>query len=92
MYRTIELIDGWDGRIIKNELYFNILDGAMIVASMFCLNILHPGQLLGHGGAPAKGLPRLNSSTDTLAKVKEAGEWCDCGCVPKPSSDERSEV
>jgi len=47
VYRTIELTDGWDGRIITTEIYFNIMDGAMIVLAMFCLNFFHPGPLLG---------------------------------------------
>ncbi|KAF9647550.1 RTA1-domain-containing protein [Thelephora ganbajun] len=71
VYRTIELVDGWGGRIIKNELYFDVMDGAMIVASMYCLNIFHPGRLLGPGGTPAKGVASLNLSADSLEKTKE---------------------
>ncbi|PAV21959.1 hypothetical protein PNOK_0191600 [Pyrrhoderma noxium] len=48
VYRTIELTDGWDGAIITNELYFNVLDGAMIVLAIYTVNILHPGFLLSH--------------------------------------------
>lgn len=62
IYRTIELVDGWNGRIIKNELYFNVMDGAMIIASMYCLNVLHPGQRLGPSGALEKGTTSSNSS------------------------------
>lgn len=46
LYRTIELSDGWNGRIIETEVYFNVLDGGMVVASMYTLNIFHPGWLL----------------------------------------------
>ncbi|KAF9457833.1 RTA1 like protein-domain-containing protein [Collybia nuda] len=46
VYRTIELSDGWNGRIISTELYFNVLDGAMIVLAIFTMNITHPGVLL----------------------------------------------
>ncbi|KAL1718144.1 RTA1 like protein-domain-containing protein [Schizophyllum commune] len=46
IYRTIELSDGWTGRIITTEVYFNVLDGAMIVLAMFALNFFHPGMLL----------------------------------------------
>ncbi|KAF8518810.1 RTA1-domain-containing protein [Hysterangium stoloniferum] len=42
VYRTIELINGWTGRIITTEKYFNILDGAPIVLAMIALNIAHP--------------------------------------------------
>ncbi|KAI0746425.1 RTA1 like protein-domain-containing protein [Daedaleopsis nitida] len=47
IYRTIELHDGWTGRIISTQVYFNVLDGAMIVLAMFTLNFFHPGFLLG---------------------------------------------
>ncbi|TFK87668.1 RTA1-domain-containing protein [Polyporus arcularius HHB13444] len=47
IYRTIELSDGWTGRIISTQVYFNVLDGAMIVLAMYTLNVFHPGFLLG---------------------------------------------
>jgi len=47
VYRTIELTDGWNGRIITTEAYFNIMDGVMIILVMYCLNVFHPGPLLG---------------------------------------------
>jgi len=46
VYRTIELADGWSGRIIETQVYFNVLDGAMIVLAMYTLNFFHPGFLL----------------------------------------------
>lgn len=46
IYRTLELIDGWTGRIITTQLYFNVMDGAMIVLAMYSLNFIHPGFLL----------------------------------------------
>ncbi|KAJ7228098.1 RTA1-like protein, partial [Mycena rebaudengoi] len=46
IYRTIELQDGWTGRIIHTELYFNVLDGGMVVLAMFTMNFAHPGFLL----------------------------------------------
>ncbi|KAH9855543.1 RTA1-domain-containing protein [Lenzites betulinus] len=47
IYRTIELTNGWGGRIIHTQVYFNVLDGTMIVLAMFTLNFFHPGFLLG---------------------------------------------
>ncbi|TFK53021.1 RTA1-domain-containing protein [Heliocybe sulcata] len=46
VYRTVELSDGWNGPIISTQVYFNVLDGAMIVLASYTLNILHPGYLL----------------------------------------------
>ncbi|KAK0462876.1 RTA1 like protein-domain-containing protein [Desarmillaria tabescens] len=47
IYRTIELSDGWNGRIITTEVYFNVLDGAMVVLAIYAINFAHPGWLLG---------------------------------------------
>ncbi|KAJ7268620.1 RTA1-like protein, partial [Mycena rebaudengoi] len=46
IYRTIELQDGWTGHTIHTELYFNVLDGGMVVLAMFTMNFAHPGFLL----------------------------------------------
>lgn len=46
IYRTVEFANGWTGRIITTETYFNVLDGAPIVLAMFTLNVFHPGWLL----------------------------------------------
>ncbi|KAF9074170.1 RTA1 like protein-domain-containing protein [Rhodocollybia butyracea] len=46
VYRTIELSDGWSGKIIQTQVYFNVLDGTMIVLAMYTMNIAHPGFML----------------------------------------------
>ncbi|EAU86411.2 hypothetical protein CC1G_05405 [Coprinopsis cinerea okayama7 len=46
IYRTIELVDGWNGRVITTEVYFNVLDGAMIVLAIYTFNFFHPGWLV----------------------------------------------
>ena len=66
IYRTIELIDGWEGRIITTELYFNTMDGAMILLMMYSLNFLHPGRLLG----PSTALKKTETIDDDLLKKK----------------------
>ncbi|KAF7293868.1 hypothetical protein HMN09_01182900 [Mycena chlorophos] len=52
VYRLIELSGGWEGRIIHTQVYFNVLDGGMIVLAMAVWNFVHPGVFLR---APAKG-------------------------------------
>ncbi|TFK26894.1 RTA1 like protein [Coprinopsis marcescibilis] len=47
IYRCVELFDGFGGRIMSTEVYFDVLDGAMILLAMFSLNLFHPGWLLG---------------------------------------------
>ncbi|KAH7341477.1 RTA1-domain-containing protein [Rhizoctonia solani] len=46
VYRTIELTDGWNGRIISTEKWFNWFDGGAIVAAMVTFNVFHPGLLI----------------------------------------------
>ncbi|KAJ7503824.1 RTA1 like protein-domain-containing protein [Mycena galericulata] len=47
IYRIVELAGGWHGRIIHTEVYFNVLDGGMVVLAIFTINFAHPGRLLG---------------------------------------------
>ncbi|KAJ7610624.1 RTA1-like protein [Mycena polygramma] len=47
IYRIVELADGWTGRVITTEVYFNVLDGGMVTLAIFTMNVAHPGLLLG---------------------------------------------
>ncbi|KAF4562635.1 hypothetical protein EYR40_009863 [Pleurotus pulmonarius] len=69
VYRTIELSDGWDGRIITTEVYFNVLDGMMVVLAMVAINIAHPGLLLptNHGSSYVMREKSADESTRTLS-------------------------
>ncbi|PPQ80666.1 hypothetical protein CVT25_001628, partial [Psilocybe cyanescens] len=46
VYRVVELSDGWDGIVMRTQIYFNIMDGLMIALAMFTVNVFHPGRLL----------------------------------------------
>ncbi|KAH9886267.1 RTA-like protein [Cubamyces lactineus] len=46
IYRTVELSDGWNGKIIKTQWLFIVFDGVPVFGTMLILNILHPGSLL----------------------------------------------
>ncbi|KAJ6470863.1 RTA1 like protein-domain-containing protein [Mycena sanguinolenta] len=46
IYRLIELSGGWDGHVIRTEVYFNVLDGGMVTLAIFTLNFVHPGLFL----------------------------------------------
>ncbi|KAF8157813.1 RTA1-like protein [Crassisporium funariophilum] len=48
IYRTVELADGWNGKVISNQLLFNLFDGAMVVIAIYTLNIAHPGVMLAN--------------------------------------------
>ncbi|KAK0222298.1 RTA1 like protein-domain-containing protein [Armillaria fumosa] len=49
IYRTIELADGWDGKVIHTQAYFNVFDGAMVILAIYSLNCAHPGYMIGRG-------------------------------------------
>ncbi|KAI4233777.1 MAG: hypothetical protein LQ349_004210 [Xanthoria aureola] len=46
IYRTVELLQGWDGYLITHQVYFVVLDGALMVAAVGVFNIWNPGWLL----------------------------------------------
>ncbi|KAG7004447.1 sphingosine hydroxylase [Physcia stellaris] len=46
VYRTVELLQGWSGFLITHQVYFVVLDGALMVAAVGIFNILNPGWLL----------------------------------------------
>ncbi|KAI0692777.1 RTA1 like protein-domain-containing protein [Cytidiella melzeri] len=46
IYRTVELGDGWTGRVVRTQVYFNVFDGAMVLIAMYAFNLFHPGFLL----------------------------------------------
>jgi len=67
IYRTIELSNGWDGRIIQNETYFNVLDAGAICLAMYTLNCLHPGFLLASQALKVD----LESKDSSVAKISK---------------------
>ncbi|KAF7341349.1 hypothetical protein MVEN_01871400 [Mycena venus] len=46
IYRLIELSGGWEGPVIRTEVYFNVFDGGMVTLAIFTLNFVHPGIFL----------------------------------------------
>ncbi|KAJ7246443.1 RTA1-domain-containing protein [Mycena rebaudengoi] len=65
IYRTIELQNGWNGRIIHTEVYFNVLDGGMVVLAIFTMNFAHPGFLLREPPAAAHEIKMVGSRDDS---------------------------
>ncbi|KAG8890011.1 hypothetical protein FRB98_001446 [Tulasnella sp. 332] len=55
IYRTAELLDGWGGPVITNQLLFDLLDGVPVFLAMVTLNIFHPGRLIPNDG-PENGV------------------------------------
>jgi hypothetical protein len=54
IYRTVELLGGWEGHILRTQIFFNVLDGMPIVVALFALNFFPPGLLLRNGASMRK--------------------------------------
>ncbi|KAI0669853.1 RTA1 like protein [Trametes maxima] len=50
VYRTVELADGWDGKVIHTQSLFIAFDGVMVFLTMLIMNIFHPGRFLSTDG------------------------------------------
>ncbi|KZO95044.1 RTA1-domain-containing protein [Calocera viscosa TUFC12733] len=61
IYRTVELIGGWNGAIITTEIYFNVLDALPITLAMFTMIVLHPGWLLKETSGPSVSQTEVGS-------------------------------
>lgn len=78
VYRIPELTGGWGSELMRNELDFVILEGAMIVIAVLVLSIFHPGYCFPVMGsmsahekkkALGKSLGKDDSSTETISQV-----------------------
>jgi len=54
IYRSVELLQGWNGYLITHQIYFVVLDGVLMVMAVAVFNVLSPGWLL-NGSAAEKG-------------------------------------
>ncbi|KAL2836306.1 RTA1 like protein-domain-containing protein [Aspergillus pseudoustus] len=63
IYRTIELLQGWDGYLITTERFFCALDGAMMVLAVAVFNIFHPGWLLPGGRENFRRKPEIDEGS-----------------------------
>ncbi|KAJ7493862.1 hypothetical protein FB451DRAFT_1388005 [Mycena latifolia] len=61
IYRIIELATGWHGRIIETEVYFNVLDGGMVILAIFAINFFHSGRLLQNPNDAKLGMAEVSS-------------------------------
>ncbi|PBK62182.1 RTA1 like protein [Armillaria solidipes] len=63
IYRTIELADGWDGKVIHTQAYFNVFDGAMVILAIYILNVAHPGYMIGRGMGKDRAIEEQKSES-----------------------------
>lgn len=96
IYRTVELLEGWDGYLITHEVYFVVLDGAMMVCAVAVFNLVHPGWFLvgdgqkgvqgGRGGKKMSEVEMESRPFSTASTVEAGGE------EKKGTSTPRSDV
>jgi len=43
IYRVVEMAQGWEGDLIKDQTLFFVLEGVMVIAAVIVLNVFHPG-------------------------------------------------
>lgn len=62
-YRAIELSQGWKGYLITHEVYFALLDGALMALSVGIFNVFFPAGYL-------TGEPQLNGQSHEMFTTK----------------------
>ncbi|KAL5120739.1 Mitochondrial import inner membrane translocase subunit Tim17-A [Pleosporales sp. CAS-2024a] len=79
VYRVAELSEGWEGHLMKVQRYFIGLEGAVVVAAVFLLNMFHPGYCFCE-----------SNGSSSEPKSKRGRNWR--GRSVKSASDEGSTV
>lgn len=67
-YRCIELAQGWSGYLITHEIYFCVLDGALMALAVGIFNFFHPVRYFGSSDA-TKNEPVSDSSSEEMRAV-----------------------
>ncbi|KAI4253955.1 MAG: hypothetical protein LQ352_003378 [Teloschistes flavicans] len=52
-YRAVELSQGWRGYLITHEVYFDVLDGMLMVLASVAFNIVHPAWCIDGSSTPS---------------------------------------
>ena len=68
-YRAIELSQGWNGYLITHEVYFAVLDGALMALAVGVFNVFFPTRYLS--GEPEADKVSYGSSRDLSQEVVE---------------------
>ncbi|KAL4924338.1 RTA1 domain-containing protein [Aspergillus undulatus] len=70
IYRTIELLEGWDGYLITTERFFIALDGAMMVLAVAVFNFIHPGWFLPGASETLRGKTSMEDGSLTELRYR----------------------
>ncbi|KAK1996711.1 RTA1 like protein [Colletotrichum falcatum] len=66
VFRSVELSEGFGGKLANQEVEFMVLDGVMIILACLCLSIWHPGH--GFGGRWNEAKFRFRTSKNKAAE------------------------
>lgn len=47
VFRSVELSEGFTGKLANNEVQFMVLDGVMVLIASICMTVMHPGYAFG---------------------------------------------
>ena len=67
-YRAVELSQGWTGYLISHEVYFCVLDGALMSLCVVLFNVIHPAWYLNLDQRNGSG--EYLSSDDEITREK----------------------
>ncbi|OCH96125.1 RTA1-domain-containing protein [Obba rivulosa] len=70
VYRIVELSDGFDGTVIRTQIYFDIFDGAMVLLAFFVMNLAYPVCLYRPRASSKK---EHTTDSDILCSLR--GDW-----------------
>ncbi|KAK2026595.1 RTA1 like protein [Colletotrichum zoysiae] len=83
VFRSVELSEGFSGKLANQEVEFMVLDGVMIILACLFLSIWHPGQ--GFGG-------RWNEAKFRFRNSKNKVEEEEVAEAVAPRSNEKAEL
>ena len=76
LYRVLELSQGWEGELITHEVYFAVLDGALMLLAVGVFNLVFPGSyLLGKKEARRQRSMTPRKGCDYLEQRKAIKGW-----------------
>jgi len=70
VFRSVELSEGFSGKLANQEVEFMVLDGVMIILACLCLSIWHPGH--GFGGRWNEAKFRFRNSKNKVDQEEVA--------------------
>lgn len=89
VFRSVELSEGFSGKLANNEVQFMVLDGVMVLIASICMTVMHPGYAFGRRWNDASFPFRTPKATSgDGGSQTAAGESSDIGGKTEPKASE----